>query len=197
MVFGSLIQIAMMLIIVTNSKMMKKNISFIIFALFFISNIFGQATYQTFTNEGFKVKCGCQFYINTTFISMAKKSGANNIIAAYVCAENEDNFDTGVIININIYDESKNYKSIQQSSYTTFEKKYLEQYAINLKNAGINYMYLTYQGVSAIEYSFDMQGMPAKAIIFLKNKKSYLLQVATRKSLSSKFNSLKTSFVLL
>ncbi len=177
--------------------MKKKIISSTILALLFIANIYGQETYQTFTNAGFKVKCGCKLYVNTTFISMAKQQGANNILAAYICAENEDNPDIGVINNINIYDESKSYKNIQPSGYSTFEKKYLEQYATNLKNAGISYTYTTYQGVSAIEYTFDQQGLPTKAIIFLKNKKSYLLQVGTRKSLTTKYNSLKTSFVIL
>jgi hypothetical protein len=174
-----------------------RNISMTILAILFVANIYGQETYQSFPNAGFKVKCGCKLYVNTTFISMAKQQGVNNILAAYICAENEDNLDLGVIHNINIYDESKSYKNIQPSGYATFEKKYLEQYATNLKNAKINYIYTTYQGVSAIEYTFDQQGLPTKAIIFLKNKKSYLLQVGTRKSLTTKYNSLKTSFVIL
>lgn len=177
--------------------MKMRNISITILALLFVANIYGQETYQSFTSAGFKVKCGCKLYVNSTFISMAKQQGMNNILAAYICAENEDNPDIGVIHNINIYDESKSYKNIQPSGYASFEKKYLEQYATNLKNAGISYSYTTYQGVSAIEYTFDQQGLPTKAIIFLKNKKSYLLQVGTRKSLTTKYNSLKTSFVVL
>ena len=177
--------------------MKTKIISMTILALLFVANIYGQETYQTFTTAGFKVKCGCKLYVNTTFIQMAKQQGANNIIAAYICAENEDNPDLGVINNINVYDESKSYKNIQPSGYAYFEKKYLEQYATNLKNAGISYTYATYQGVSALEYTFDQQGLPTKAIMFLKNKKSYLLQVGTRKSLTTKYNSLKSSFVIL
>jgi hypothetical protein len=168
-----------------------------ILALLFVANIYGQETYQTLTSAGFKVKCGCNLYVNTTFIQMAKQQGINNILAAYICAENEDNPDIGLIHNINIYDESKSYKNIQPSGYATFEKKYLEQYATNLKNAGMIYSYTTYQGISAIEYTFDQQGLPTKAIIFLKNKKSYLLQVGTRKSLMTKYNSLKSSFAVL
>lgn len=177
--------------------MKKKIISMTILALLFVANIYGQENYQTFANAGFKVKCGCNLYINTTFISMAKQQGMNNIIAAYICAENEDNPDIGVINNINIYDESKSYKNIQPSGYSTFEREYLGQYATNLKNAGISYSYTTYQGVSAIEYTFDQLGLPTKAIIFLKNKKSYLIQVGTRSNLTTKFNSLTTSFVIL
>lgn len=177
--------------------MKTKIISTTFLALLFVANIYGQETNQTFTSAGFKVKCGCKLYVNTTFIQMAKQQGMNNILAAYICAQNEDNPDIGVIHNINIYDESKSYKNIQPSGYATFDKKYLEQYATNLKNSGISYNYITYQGVSAIEYTFDQQGLPTKAIIFLKNKKSYLLQVGTRKSLTTKFNSLKSSFVII
>lgn len=177
--------------------MKTKIISITILALFLVANIYGQETYQTFTSAGFKVKCGCKLYVNTTFIQMAKQQGTNYILAAYICAENKDNLDIGVINNINIYDESKSYKNIQPSGYELFEKKYLEQYATNLKNAGISYSYSKFQDVFAIEYTFDQQGLPTKAIIFLKNKKSYLLQVGTRKSLTTKYNSLKTSFVLL
>lgn len=177
--------------------MKTKIILITILAFFFAANIYGQETYQTFTNENFKVKCGCKLYVNTTFIQMSKQQGINNIIAAYICAENEDNPDIGVINNINIYDKSKSYKNIQPSEYTLFETKYLKQYETSLKNAGISYSYTKFQGVSAIEYTFDQQGVPTKAIIFLKNKKSYLIQVCTRKGLLTKFNSMKSSFVLL
>lgn len=179
-------------------KTIGKIIQIIILALFFVANVYGQETYQTFPTAGFKVKCGCKFYANTTFIQAAKQQGANNIIAAYICGENEDSAETGVINNINIYDESKNYKNIKPANYAYFEKKVLERYAVNLKNAGMSYSYIKFQGVTAIEYSFDQGGtLPTKTILFYKNKKSFLLQVATRKNLITKYNKLKTSFVIL
>ncbi|MCB9188117.1 MAG: hypothetical protein H6599_02425 [Flavobacteriales bacterium] len=162
----------------------------------FFINIVGQ-DYQTFTSEGFKVKCDCKLYVNSTYIQMAKKQNITNIKAAYVCAENEDNPEIGVINNININDESQSYRNLSQSEYSKFEKKFLSQYATNLMNAGINYKYITYQGVSAIEYTFDQQGIPTKSLIFLKNKKSYLLQVATRKNLTTKFSTIKSSFIII
>lgn len=129
---------------------------------------------------------------------MAKQQGVNNIIAAYICSENEDNADTGVIVNINIYDESKIYKNSTAATNSSINKKLLEQYAGNLKNARINYSYTTFQGVSAIEYTFDQGGtLPTKSMVFYKNKKSYLLQVSTRRNLSAKYNKLKGSFVIL
>jgi hypothetical protein len=175
-----------------------KIIPIIIISLFFTATIYGQETYQSFPTAGFKVKCGCKLYTNTTFIKASKQQGVTNILAAYICGENEDSAETGVINNINIYDESKSFKNIKPSNYAYFEKKTLEQYASNLKNAGMSYSYTTFQGVSAIEYTFDQGGtLPTKAVFFLKNKKSFLLQVATRKNLTAKYNKLKTSFVIL
>ena len=177
--------------------MKAKIISIIIIALFSVSNIFSQESYQTFSSAGFKVKCGCKLYINSTFIQMAKQQGANNIVAAYICAENEDDPESGVIVNINVYDESGSFQKVTASNYSYFEKKCLDQYAANLSTAGISYTYTTYQGVSALEYSFDQLGLPTKAIMFFKNKKSYLLQVGTRNGLTRKFMALKSSFVLI
>lgn len=177
--------------------MKTKIISLTILAILIVANIYGQETFQTYPTAGFKIKCGCKLYANTTFIQAAKQQGVNNIIAAYICGENEDSAERGVINNINIYDESKSYVNIKQTNYAYFEKRALEQYAVNLKNAGISFSYTTFQGVSAIEYIFNQGGtLPTKAIFFFKNKKSYLLQVATRKSLTSKYNNLKTSFVI-
>ena len=128
---------------------------------------------------------------------MAKQQGANNIIAAYICTENKNNPDKVVMVNINIYDESLSYKNIRTSGYSYFEKMYLEEYATNLSNSGLKYNYTTYQSVTAIEYTFDQMGLPTKAIIFLKNKKSYLIQIVTQKYLTDKYNRIKKSFVIL
>ncbi len=177
---------------------MKEKIASLTIILFlFIANSCGYDSYQTFESAGFKVKCGCKFYENTVFIETAELYGADNIIAAYVCAEKEDNPNLGVVNNINIYDESKNYKNLEPSEYSSFEEMYLKQYAEGLANMEISYTYTTYQDVSAIEYTFYQDELPTKSIFFLKNKKSYLLQVGTRKDLTIKFDLLKSNFVLL
>ena len=177
--------------------MKTKIISIIIIALFSVFNIFSQESYQTFSSAGFKVKCGCNLRVNTLFIQMAKQQGMENIVAAYICAENEDDPQTGVVVNINIYDETARYAKIQTEKHAYFTRKCLESYAANLSNAGIQYSYSTFQGVTAIEYTFDQNGVPTKAVMFYKNKKSYLLQVGTRNGLTTKFNALKSSFVLI
>ena len=178
---------------------MKKVVILVLIKLFLITNIVKaqQSSYQTFASEGFKVKCDCRLYVNTSFIQLVKKQGINNLLGAYVCAENENNPDIAVIFNININDLSDSYKTISAGGYSQFEKSFLDDYAFNLRSLGYPFSYTTYQGVSALEYSFNQMGMPTKAIIFIKNKKTYLLQVATRRNLAAKYNTLKTSFQFL
>lgn len=177
---------------------MKTKLMMIVLITFLLEGgIFAQGSYQTFTAQGFRVKCGCSLYENAVFIQAAKQQGVKNILAAYICAENKDNPDNGVIVNINIYDESAGYKNIKPSNYEFFEKRCLDQYAANLSNAGFQYNYTSYLGEPTLEYNFDQQGLPTKALMFFKNKKSYLLQVATRNNLTTKFNALKTSFEIL
>ncbi len=171
----------------------------VIFAFMFCVSVMTglcQNSYQTFSSAGFKVKCPCTLKVNSTFIQMMK--GQNKtVVGAYVCAENEDNPEYGVINNINIYDESSSYVKIPSNGYAYFEKKYLEQYASQLAANGMTYKYVTFKGVTALEYSFDQMDLPTKAIMFLRNKKSYLIQVGARQNLETKFSSLKSSFEFL
>ena len=173
--------------------------TFLLFIIILASNSFlvAQENFQTFHSAGFKVKCGCQFYVNNLFITMAKQNGINNILFAYICGENKESSELGVANNINITDESASYSRISPSNYDYFEKKFLEAYAKNLSNAGFTYNYISYKGVTALEYNFDQLGLPTKALFFLKNKKSYLIQSGSRTNLTSKFNLLKYSFEFL
>lgn len=176
---------------------MKITYFFLFIVMTGVFSMNAQTAYQTFESAGFKVKSDCNFSKNTVFIQMAREQGMNNILAAYICGENTEDPQAGVITNINIYDESSNYKDLSPSEYSYFETKYLKQYKSNLSAAGINYKSIIYQGISAIEYSFSQKGLPTKAIVFLKDKKSYLLQVGTRMNLDSKFNLLKSGFEIL
>ncbi len=176
---------------------MKKSFLILLIVLGGVFKINAQASYQIFENAGFKVKSNCPFTKNTTFMQMAKEQGMDNVLAAYVCGENTEDPQIGIIRNINIYDESANYRNLEPPEYSTFEEGYLKQYVNNLDDAGITYKVTTYLGVKAIEYSFSQQGLPTKAIVFLKDKKSFLLQVGTRKNLTSIFDSLKSGFEFL
>ena len=169
----------------------------LVFGILLIGKISAQERIQIFQNAGFKVKCGCELYVNSLFIETARQNGINNIIAAYICGENKESPEIGVANNINITDESASYQNMKPTNYGYFEKKTLEVYAKNLLNAGIEYNYTTFKSVIALEYNFDQQGLPTKAFFFLKNKKTYLIQVGTRRNLLSKYNMLKTSFEIL
>jgi len=129
------------------------------------------------------------------FIQLAKEQGINNLMAAYICAENEYDPATGVIININVYDLSENFQRISSTYHEYFIRRTLEKYAENLSQAGISYKYITFKGGSALEYSFIQNDLPHKAIYFFRNQKNYLLQVATRNGLDQKYSDLKNSFV--
>jgi hypothetical protein len=181
------------------SLFIPRKARFVLIAMFTFATgtSFAQGVYQSFRESGFGVRCGCELRVNRTFISLAKQQGQSNIVGAYVCAENEPDPETGVLYNVNIYDEGEGYAKVSPSYHAFFEEKYLEAYANNLKRDGISYSFTTYQDVTAVEYTFDQMGLPTKAIVFLKNKKSYLLQVGARRNLSQKFNAFKAGFVLL
>ncbi len=174
-----------------------RSIITIFFVLSSLCSLNAQGSTQIFQNGGFKVKCGCELRVNSLYIQMAKQNGIKNIQAAYICGENENSSEIGVANNINITDESASYSKINPSNYVYFERRTLDAYAKNLQNVGFNFQYTTYKGVSALEYSFDQMGLPTKAIYFIKNKKTYLIQVGTRTNLLSKYNSLKDSFEFL
>lgn len=152
---------------------------------------------QTFASKGFKVNCECKLRVNTSFISLMESQSTDKVYGAYTCAKNNSDPEAGIIYNINIYDFSKDYIKMQRSQYLSYEESFLRSYAKGLAENNITYYYVTYLGVSAIQYDFDQMGLPTKAIMFIKNKKSYLLQVATNLSLVPKFNSFKNSFSLL
>lgn len=171
-----------------------KNKLFILLMCIVSATGIAQENFQYFKSAGFKVKCGCSLYVNNTFIQMAKQQGTIDIIGAYICAENKEDYNSGVIININIYDESKSYTNTNVTGYSKIEKSFLESYATNLASSNLNYQYISYKGVNALQYTFNQNGLPTKAIVFVKNKKSYLIQLATRKNLQTKYSSLIQSF---
>ena len=166
-------------------------------ALFSVSVVaFGQNNIQSLKAAGFRVACPCTLVENTNFIKMIKSQG-NEILGAYICLENKDNPEYVAITNININDLSDSYTSLLPSTYSHFEKQFLESYASQLATSGLDYKNITYKGVPALEYSFEQMGIPTKAIIFLKEKKSILIQVGSRHDLITKFNALKFSLEIM
>lgn len=156
-----------------------------------------QNSYQTYPSAGFKIICNCKLITNSVFIQAAKSSGVNNILGAYICVENENDPQTAVIVNINVYDESASFQKFKSTLHDYLKKKLLEKYADNINKAGFKYEYVSFQGETALEYNFDQNGVPTKAIVFFKNQKSYLLQLATRSSLTAKYIALKSNFVII
>ena len=158
---------------------------------------FDNSDYQFFYDAGFKVQCDCRLKINTPYIDAVHQQNSQKSLVAYVCAENENNPELGTIVNINIFDESSSYVNLSPTEYAYLEGTHLATYADRLKENGFDFKYVQYKSVTALEYTFDQMGVPTKSIYFIKNKKAYLLQVATRQNLITKYNSLKEFFDFL
>lgn len=156
-----------------------------------------QQGYQVFAKDDFAVKCNCTIKINSIAIKMAKEQGNPYPLSSYVCAENEDSFEKGVIYNIQISDMTKDFNSLPQGSSEIFINQYLDKYTDNLTANGISNIQKEFNGLKSIQYTFEQNGLPAKALIFMKNKKSYLLQVSTRDDLNLKYKNLTESFTFI
>ncbi len=176
----------------TNTKL----VTLFLGTLFLLSfNVKGeeQDNYRIYPKEMFKIKSSYKLQVYTDFMNNAKQYGVNNLMA-YVFPKDTDNTATGELYNINIYDLTEEYK---KETSTKVEYDFYTNYEKGLKKLGYKYSIIEYQGVRAIEYEFKQVQLPHKAIIFLKNKKAYALQLATRNQLSTKFNTLKSSFEVL
>jgi hypothetical protein len=173
---------------ITEIKNMKK---ILILLSFIYTNSIGQGN-QTIQKGNIKVNCECHLKVNNLFIDMSKQQGVTSIINALVCANEDEPF----IVNINIYDETSSYKQISPANYHIFDERFINGYAINLDGAGIDYKISTYKGSNSVEYNFTQNRLPTKAIYFIKDKRSYLIQIGSVNNLQSKFNNLKNTFTI-
>lgn len=169
---------------------------YLLFLILFSFKTFSQ-TNQTFSNDNFKINCDCKLFRNEVFIQSIKKQGIKYPVSAYVCAADEEDFKKGMIININIFDHTSDYQKLSNKNHSVYDANLLKVYKDKLVNSGISIKETIFKGVPAIEYSFLQMDMPTKAIYFIRNKKSYLLQASTRTDLNSKFYSLKTTFIFI
>ena len=143
------------------------------------------------------IKCDGKLKLNEQIRQAAKEQNNPYPIYPYLAAVNENSFEAGMIYNINVMDMSSQYEKVIKSQYNYVTSQYLNSYAQNLETNGINYKKTEFNGLKALEYSFSQQDLPTMAILFVKDKQSYMLQVATRTNLTKKFNSLKSSFKFL
>lgn len=151
--------------------------------------------YQIFNKDNFVIKCNSKLKINSEALRMAKEKGMNFIVSSYIGSENKNSEKIGVIYIIQISDISSQYKNIPQSKQNEFTIKYLDSYCSNLKANNMSYSRPNFNGLNSVEYTYLDNGvLPSKAIVFIKDKKAFLLQVGTRKDLSKKYASIKNSF---
>jgi len=154
-----------------------------------------QQGYQIFEKDNFVINLKSKFKLNTVLMNMAKKQGSKYPISSYISTEKKDSYDNAVIYTIQITDITSEYKGISANKQNDFTYKYLDSYCSSLKANNMSYSKLNFIGLNSVEYSFLENGsLPTKAIIFIKDKKAFLLQVGTRKNLSKKYSDLKKSF---
>lgn len=157
--------------------------------------VYGQLLQQSFQKEQFKISCTCKLSENLIFLNAMKEKGIKYPVTAYVCAENEKNPETATIININIYDLSKEYDSNIIVNYI-FEERFLFDYENNILTNNIPCKSMSFMGVKAYEYEFSQYDLPTKAIVFIINRKAFLLQAGSRHNLEEKFKLLTSSFTI-
>lgn len=151
--------------------------------------------YQIFNKDNFVIKCNSKLKINSEALRLAKENGINFILSSYIGSENDNSESSGVIYNIQISDISSQYKNIQIGKHNAITLNYLDSYCSSLKANNMSFSRPSFNGLNAVEYYFLQNGvLPTKSIIFIKDKKAYMLQVGTRKNLSKKYTDFKNSF---
>lgn len=173
---------------------MKKRISLSILSTIFL--FFSASTQQVLVKAGIQVSAPCKLENDSYFKEQAEAQGAK-VIGAYICTDHEDDYYHASIVNIVVYDMAANYSNINPDQYVLFENQMVDSYIKSLSSSGISFKKINYLGINAVEYTFEQMDLPTKAIIFWKNKKSYLVQLGSRDNYLDKFNSLKNSFSIL
>jgi hypothetical protein len=172
---------------------MKEILIALAYTLLIFTNAFAQ---QIVKEAGFKITAPCILYSHDYFIKEVEKQGAK-VIGAYICADDENDYYNSSLVNVVVYDMADMYYGLKPENYVINDNKFLNEYSESLEASGIGYKRIQYMGVNALEYTFNQMDMPTKAIVFWKNKKSYLIQIGSRSNFSAKFNTLKSSFALI
>ncbi len=154
--------------------------------------------FQVFIKDNFAIKTKCELKEDLMLESASKAASNEYPFSAYIGAENEESFEAGVIINVTITDFTQDLTKMTNEDQKYFEETYLNSYFDNMQKANTkNLQKCTFLNTNSIEYNIEMNEMPYKAIIFIKNKKSYFLQVGSRKDLEVNYQRIKEGFVIL
>jgi len=156
---------------------------------------FKKAGFQVFEKDNFIIKCDCKLKVNSEAQKIAKQQNVKIPVSAYVCVSNQNDFDNVTATNITIQDISYIYMpGGAKDREHIFTDDYYETYKKNITAANMKLTEGLFNGARYLEYSFIQQDVPTQAIMFIKNKKMYCLQVSSMKNLIQRFNILKSSF---
>ena len=178
--------------------MKLKGVIIILIGLIFSKSVFTQAIYQEFKSDGFKVKCECILVANTEFINAVKEQQEiNNFLSAYQCVLNGNNPENRTVFSINIFNETDFLNQFaSQAEVIPFiaEKTFLHRFVEELSETGVHFENTTFKDVPAVEYKQAIDGIPLRSIVFLLNKKSFHIEVASKNSLDARFTDFVNSF---
>jgi len=151
--------------------------------------------FQIFDNENFIIKCPSKFKEDVVYYETAKSQGMDvSTIKSYVASENTNSYEEGVIYNIVINDLSSFYDGFSKKEELIFDEKFFDKYITDIKANNFKYKISKSNNKKCIHYNYSQAGLPTKAMLIIDNKKSYMLQVASRKNLDAKFEYLITNF---
>ena len=167
----------------------------LIISILILNTIFyscSQDEYQEFPEYGFKIKCNCNLSENASFNDAIKKQGKTKG-GALICSKGSNNDNNVEIYNIVITDVSEIFD--QNPKYNSYvSEKLIKEYENNLINSGFKYRRVKFLNSNALEFNYNQNDYPRKAIIFIKNKMHFMLQIGTKNNIDSKFNDFVNSF---
>lgn len=177
--------------------MKSKILSVFVLALIFGEPAFTQGIYQEFETSGFSIECDCILEADRRFAESLKEQEVENFISAYQCLSFKEDPDKGTFFSINVFDESDfvSQFAAQADVFPFFaEKIYLHRFTEDLSDTDTDFINVFFMDLPAVEYKQILDEVTSKSIVFLLNKKSYLITVASNTDLDAKFTKFIETF---
>jgi hypothetical protein len=172
-----------------------KKITFILLLALAIIKTNGQLQ-QTFQKDKFKISCPCKLYAKNLHLKSLDNINLNYPKTSYVCLANENSYDLETNYTIIVYDLSQEYTEKYIDNYY-FEERFLFGFENKFVGNLTTCYAKSFHDAKAIQYVVSYVSWPSKALVFILNKKAYILQVGSRDKLDQKFQAFTSSFSVL
>ncbi len=159
--------------------------------IFFVSGVVN----AQFIPAEFKANCDCEFVKE-----YEKPAPGGYMVTSYKCVSKS--LGDVALYRVTLMDLSKDFRRIKANQVRQYLDGYYTSLVTELENAKIDTEERKLNGARTIEYQqmvkFDDKTVPQKTTVFVQNKKSITLQMASNSPLiDRKFDDFKNSFVLL